>query len=398
MRRLQQRVDRDKSTRNVVIAYIYPIAPVYEYDLSEVCVILQRRSQAQSVHDTPLETVRVGVVGCGFIARSQHLPSIVQHPRAVLVAVCDVHAEIARASAEQFGALAWYEDDTRMLADSALDLVVNCTPSPLHALITAHALKANCHVYSEKPLALELPAARQLIDQAAAAGLRLVVSPEVALWPPVMRLAALVRDGDLGEVHTVYARYGINMPAAQPVRSAWYYQHGGGALMDLGSYLVTALVAILGPVRNVAARTRTLVPRRITATGEFAVTVEDTALLQLEFVNGSLAAVQTGFSLAGGSGELTLELAGSRAMGAARGRDWFGAKVTCSLNGGLHELPPSRASSSVRTTGVGHTIDCVLAGRTPDLRPTDALHVLEVLLAAARSAREALVIPVTPPE
>ena len=98
-----------------------------------------------------MKKLKIGVIGCGSIARQRHLPEYAAHSQAEITSVCDIVLERSREVAEQYGAVPFtrYED----LLASDVDAVSVCTPNYLHAPVTLAALNAGKHVLCEKPMA-----------------------------------------------------------------------------------------------------------------------------------------------------------------------------------------------------------------------------------------------------
>src|SRR5690554_5893032 len=97
-------------------------------------------------------SVKVGIVGCGAIARRRHVQDLAQNPAGKLVAFCDVVPARAEELAGQYVGKA-YDDFDKMLAQSDLDAIIVATPNRFHAPQTIAALKAGKHVLVEKPMA-----------------------------------------------------------------------------------------------------------------------------------------------------------------------------------------------------------------------------------------------------
>src|SRR5207237_5887990 len=109
----------------------------------------------------------LGVVGCVNIAFSAYLPGLTSMLDRLNVAACfDIRADRAQRAAALYPNARPYTDYTSFLEHPGLDAVVNLTPAPLHYEITAAALRAGLHVYSEKPIASSLGEAQTLIDLA----------------------------------------------------------------------------------------------------------------------------------------------------------------------------------------------------------------------------------------
>lgn len=109
---------------------------------------------------------RIGIIGCGGIANSKHMPSLSKQPDVELVAFCDLIEERARKAREDFGAegAKAYTDYKDLLRDESIDIVHVCTPNREHSFITVDALEAGKHVMCEKPMAATTEDAQLMID------------------------------------------------------------------------------------------------------------------------------------------------------------------------------------------------------------------------------------------
>lgn len=339
------------------------------------------------------DRVRTAVIGCGFAGRDVYCSDLMSDERCELVGVCDVDAAVAQRAAEQFGVARWFTDAESLLRELQPDLLVNVTPAAEHAVITRLALTHGCHVYSEKPIAISLAEGRALLARAREVGRHLIVAPDVSLRPEIRALHDVIGTGLLGQPLSVTARYAASLPPDAPVRSPWYYLPGGGALTDLGSYLVTALVAICGPVNRVSAFTAVTFAERRGVDGTFRPTAEDTAAVLLEFQSGPAAVVQTGYHFAAGMGHLQFDFSGGRAAARLVGKDFYNSVPQVNSDSAGWQEVPTRTYGPAET-GVRNMIRCLLDNRPPELSAARALHVLEVLEAARTSQRSGAHVPV----
>ena len=115
---------------------------------------------------------RIGIIGCGGIANSKHMPSLSKQPDVELVAFCDIVEERAQKALEQYGAegAKAYTDYKELLKDETIDIVHVCTPNREHSFITVDALEAGKHVMCEKPMAINGEEAQKMLDAAARTG------------------------------------------------------------------------------------------------------------------------------------------------------------------------------------------------------------------------------------
>jgi predicted dehydrogenase len=148
---------------------------------------------------------RVAVVGCGRIATSEHLPSLVDASRrglCTLVAVCDSNAARAEATGQRFGVAPFATLD-EAIDRARPDVVTIATLPPSHRELTIRALDAGCHVLCEKPIAMNLAEARVMVEAASRANRLLSVCFEYRYWDEVEYVRQRLARGDFGQVHFI---------------------------------------------------------------------------------------------------------------------------------------------------------------------------------------------------
>jgi predicted dehydrogenase len=141
--------------------------------------------------------IKVGVVGCGRWGQ-EHLQGYALHDDVEFVAVCDVDPASAQRVAERFGAAHWYTDHNEMLANHQFDLVSVCTQPISHRDITADAFAAGANVLCEKPIAMNLAEAQDMVAAAERAGKFLSVGYENRFSEPAQYLKKFVEEGSMG--------------------------------------------------------------------------------------------------------------------------------------------------------------------------------------------------------
>jgi len=256
--------------------------------------------------------VNVALVGCGNIAE-RYARSIVDESRLNLVGVTDVVAEQAAVLAERFEVTRYASLDD-LLADDAVETVVNLTAPRAHATITAACLDAGKHVHTEKPVALSHVEARELAELAKRRGVRLSCSPATLLGEAQQTAWKLVREGALGTIRAVYAE--ANWGRIESWHPSPTGLYAVGPLVDVGIYPLTVLTAIFGPARRVVGYGTELQPDRVTRDGTpFRLETPDfvVAVIELESVVVRLTATfwvgpgkQRGIEFHGDGGSLYL--------------------------------------------------------------------------------------------
>lgn len=154
--------------------------------------------------------LRVGIVGCGKIADG-HIEQVRALDRADVVAVCDSEPLMAMQLATRLGVPARYDNLARMLDEQKLDVLHVATPPDSHRAIAALAFERGCHVFMEKPFALDEAEAKLIVDAAAAAGRRVGVNYLYNYETPGLELERMVAGGELGGIVHLESHYGYNL-------------------------------------------------------------------------------------------------------------------------------------------------------------------------------------------
>ncbi|MGW3311141.1 Gfo/Idh/MocA family protein [Streptomyces sp. NPDC001073] len=217
--------------------------------------------------------VGVGVIGAGNIS-DQYLQSFARFPDVRVLTVGDLDSDRAKAQAHKHG-VPHGGTAADVLAHDGVDIVVNLTIPAAHADISAQAVAAGKHVWSEKPLAVDRASARALLDQAAAAGLRVGVAPDTVLGPGLQTARRAIERGDIGQPLSAQTVMQTAGPDAWHPSPEFLFARGAGPLFDMGPYYITTLLNLFGPVERVAAVGSTSRSVRTIRTGERAGTAFD---------------------------------------------------------------------------------------------------------------------------
>jgi len=185
-----------------------------------------------------MKKLKIGIIGCGFIANGKHLPSIARMEDAEVVAFCDIIIERAQASAAKYGAADAlvcldYHD---VLAREDIDVVHVCTPNNSHAEITVAALEAGKHVMCEKPMAKTAAGAKAMLEAARATGKKLTIGYQNRFREDSLLMKSLCESGDLGEIYLgkAFATRRRGVPTWGVFMDK--EKQGGGPLIDLGTH------------------------------------------------------------------------------------------------------------------------------------------------------------------
>ncbi|MGH3729130.1 MAG: Gfo/Idh/MocA family protein [Micromonosporaceae bacterium] len=352
-----------------------------------------------------MSELRFAVVGVGDVAQRDYLPEVHRLAgEATVAAVASRSAERARTVAERYGIPRWTTNWIELL-DDTIDAVVNLTPIGVHREITLAAIEAGKHVYSEKPLAMSPEDAEATRAAAQRRGVTVVAAPSICLFPQIVTLGEIVRSGRLGAIHSARAHVFAGTPPWEGYLSdpTPFFGVDGGPLRDMAVYPLHTLTGLFGPVRRVSAfsqRTRSsFVPGEGPYAGrEVPVETDDDWQLLLDLEAGVVATVQANFCARSAAGP-ELELHGETGTAGASLLDVAEpVRLLDSGAGDWTDLPvhAGRAEGPDHILGVRHLADCVRDGREPLVSMDHAIHVLDVIAAAEKSAASgATVFPAT---
>lgn len=249
-----------------------------------------------------MEKTRIGFIGVGAIS-GIYLENITNmFPDMEVYATYDLLEERAAAAQEKYHIPKRYTSMDQLLADPAVDIVLNLTRPSEHYAVTKAALLAGKPVYSEKPLAATVAEGRELAALAAEKGLALGGAPDTFLGAGLQTCRKLIEDGYIGHPVGAAAFMLCRGHESWHPDPAFYYKRGGGPMMDMGPYYLTALTALLGSVTEVTGtarksfeqRTVTSQPRR----GEV-IDVEVPTHVNgiLQFESGAVGTIATSFDV-----------------------------------------------------------------------------------------------------
>ncbi|KAB1939534.1 Gfo/Idh/MocA family oxidoreductase [Micromonospora sp. ALFpr18c] len=342
---------------------------------------------------------RVGIVGLGVISRA-YLDTLANHPAVSIAALADLDASRSAAVAATIpGAEAMSVE--ALLARPDVQTVLNLTIPAAHADISLGAIDAGKNVYVEKPLAVTFPDGRSIIDRAKTAGVRVGCAPDTVLGTGTQTARAAIDGGLIGRPLSASA------VMVTPGHERWhpnpdfYYAPGGGPLLDMGPYYISALIHLLGPVRAVSGTASRLRAERVIGSGprmgqRITVEVDTHVTGVLEHANGALSTITTSFDGVATTAA-PIEVHGEAGTLAVPDPNTFDGEVRLFALGGTQwRVLEPRAGYAEGSRGLG-LIDLVSAdGQRPPRAGGDvALHVLETMTTLLRSADEGRRIELT---
>ncbi|HTK07038.1 MAG TPA: Gfo/Idh/MocA family oxidoreductase [Ktedonobacteraceae bacterium] len=334
------------------------------------------------------KSLNIAIVGCGNIA-GRYATTLQPYPHIHLLGATDVDLPRAEAYVAQHGGKL-YASLEEILADDAVDLVVNLTIHHAHASVIAQCLRAGKDVYSEKPLALSAQEAQELVALAAETGRRLSCAPMTILGEAQQTAWKLIRDGRLGTVRLAYAEVNWGRIESWHPAPGPFYQVG--ALFDVGVYPLTILTTIFGPARRITGFGKVLYPDRVTKEGvPFHIDTPDFVVSAIEFANGAVARLTTNFYVGHHSKQRGIEFHGDK--GSLFLSDWqnFHGTVEVADFAGSYEFVPlvkEPFEGTEWSRGVLDMAESIHENRPQRITGVQAAHVVDILSAVRTSFEE----------
>ena len=368
--------------------------------------------------------IGIGIIGCGTISEV-YLTNITQHYHNVKIVACaDMFLEKAQAAKEKFNLPKACTVD-ELLADPEVELVVNLTIPAAHYEINMKALNAGKNVYCEKPLALTLEDADATVKLAQEKGLIACSAPDTFLGAGIQTSRKVIDEGKIGQP------VGFTANLVCPGHELWhdapefYYRQGGGPMWDMGPYYITALVSILGPVKRVSCMAKISRPERDIHGTPMKVEVPTHYAGLMEFENGVIGNINMSFDV--WDSQLPgMEIYGTRGMVSVPDPNLFGGTVNYFDGNKLTDIVkavegPSFAKlvtmvtktpecreemplafpadedprCNMRGLGVSDIAQSLIEGRQSRLSGDLSRHVVEVLAAFDKAAKEGVTVEMT---
>lgn len=337
-----------------------------------------------------MQRVGIGVIGCGNISPA-YLKAAKTFPILDIRALADANPEAAAKRGAEFGIPSTSVE--ALLAEPAIDIVVNLTIPKVHVEVGLAAVRAGKHVHSEKPLGITTADARRLIDAAGQRGVRVGCAPDTFLGGAHQTCRALVDEGAIGQPVGGTAFFLCPGHERWHPNPDFYYLEGGGPMLDMGPYYITDLVNLLGPVARVAGMTSRLRDERTITSeprqGERIPVKTDTHVAgTLQFWSGAVVTIAMSFDVAKHKHK-PIELYGTEASLLVPDPNFFGGEIARAVPGEDWEEVATRhpyADGNYRSIGVADMAHAIRAGRPHRASGDLALHVLEVMEAFGRSS------------
>ncbi len=344
--------------------------------------------------------VKWGVIGaCGIADRRTIPEGIIPAKNAELVALMDIDEERLKEIAKKYGDVRCYTKEEDLLKDKEIEAIYIATPTYLHHKQALMAARAKKHILLEKPIAMNLGQAEEIISICRENKVKLTLGYMMRYHSYHQKIKKMIDEKKLGKLIMGRAQLTCWYPL---MKGSWRQEPtlgGGGSLIDMGSHCIDLLEMFMGKVVEVSSYTGNLVQDY---------PVEDTALVLLKFEKGALGVVDNHFNIPDASSENRLEIYGSKGSILAKGtigQDSSGYMVERiekeekgyeaeQKREKIREKEINLKSVNMYQSEIEDFSRCIIEDSQPSFKGEDGLRNLEIVLAAYKSAKKGRTIKV----
>ena len=195
---------------------------------------------------------KVGLIGCGHIAET-YFRAQKYFNNIKIIKCADINKKASIKCASEYGIKSLSVNE--LLKDKEVEIILNLTIPKAHYEIAKKALLHNKHVYTEKPLAINLKDGKELLKLSKKKKLYIGNAPDTFLGGGNQKSKELIEKNIIGKINfgnAIFAFPGIQ--SYHPNPESWFAKKEGGPVIDMGPYYLTALVNLLGPAKKVSGR------------------------------------------------------------------------------------------------------------------------------------------------
>lgn len=334
--------------------------------------------------------VNVGVIGCGKIAQTRHLPEYADNPDVNIVALYDFNVDRAKELAGKYNAKV-YESYQELLDDPGIDAVSVCVRNSDHCAISIDAMKAGKHVLCEKPMAVSLEECIKMVEASEKYNRFLMIGQNQRLSKAHVKAKELIQSGMLGKVLTYKTNFGHGGPETWTVdqKNVWFFDKSlsaFGALADLGVHKTDLITYLLdSPVKKVTAVLKTLDKKD--AEGN-PITVDDNSICIYEMENGVVGTMTASWTYYGAEDNSTV-IYGTNGM--MRIYDDPEYSIVVTLKDGskvLYDIDRIQTNDNQTKSGIIDAwVESLVENKEPEISGKSVLSSMKAIFAALESSK-----------
>lgn len=194
--------------------------------------------------------IKVGIIGCGSICQYRHAPEYANNPNVQIVAFYDPNKERAEKMVKKYGGYV-AESYEEIIEDTNIDAISDCSTNEMHHIVTCKALRNNKHVLCEKPMAISVELAEEMVKTSNETGKILMIDHNQRLAAGHIKAKEILKRGELGRVltfHTVFGHKGPEYWSINKSNSTWFFNKNRsvlGVAGDLGIHKIDLIRYLL---------------------------------------------------------------------------------------------------------------------------------------------------------
>jgi scyllo-inositol 2-dehydrogenase (NAD+) len=328
--------------------------------------------------------LKIGIVGLGRLGSVYATYLANRVPDAELVAVADWHPDVAEKFAAEFGISRWHQSHTDLLDDPNVDAIAVLTSTKSHKQVVIDAARAGKAIFCEKPIAMSVEDAREMLDEVTKAGVLFQPAFQRRFDPGYMEAKKRIEDGTIGTpvVLTSTSRdpFRPSLDFCDPAVS-------GGLIADMGIHDFDVARMYMGNVKSVYAIGGALAYPELAPIGDI-----DNAIINLTFCSGNLGSIQLSRNAVFGY-DIRTEIWGTK--GSLQIGYFRQTPILVMTKEGIsHDVVPyfMERFEGAYLAQIQNFVDTVLRGAEPVVSGADAVEAIRVSLAATVSCREQRIV------
>ncbi len=339
-----------------------------------------------------MKKLKIGIVGAGNIAVNTHLPAYQELDNVEIVAICDLTVDRAKEAAKKFNIPAYFSSVEDMLVNADIDAVDICTWNNGHAPVCIAAAKAGKHIVCEKPMALDLAAAKEMEAAVKEAGVTFMLAVPGRFNTQNMYVREMYEAGELGDVY--YAKVSNIRRRGTP--TGWFTDRktsGGGPVIDIGVHSIDGAWYLMGTPKPIRVSAQTFAPHgdyqtkgvsrwQGTPSPDNQFDCEDSGVGVIHFENGASMLFEASWALNGPS-HTSVQLCGSKAGITLDPLTIYGERADYLSDDTITVGENNRFAEELK-----HFAQCVLDGKEPKYPLEQAVQMQEMLQAIYDSAEQ----------
>lgn len=235
-----------------------------------------------------MKKIRYGIIGFGGFAERAIMPAIKASENSELVAIQKRSIDMARWKAEEHGIPFYFDSVEKLVSSDSVDAVFIVSSNAQHHFDTLTAAKAGKHVLVEKPMAVNVSQAEEMINACKKAGVKFMVGHMLRFSPLVLRMKEIVQSGMIGDLSYIQSHFIYDVNQSQRSWVLNKNEAGGGPLFDIAIHCLDTIRCIAND--DTIQEVRSLMHPHHTSQG-----VEKTSVLALQFSKGFLATIYTSY-------------------------------------------------------------------------------------------------------